>query len=624
MTINSTNPNTVDNSNAQQAPSPATQSRDTGWSFHKKNPYSRTPIGRGIGSEAMIRLHTALTEEYLKADSSFQIKLISLDNANEAAYFSSLIVVLTDRNSPKTGVAFHTLIVEASGDEIPPKIENINGQNIEIIRVAGDSYDNTLMAMILDRVRSEYPNTPCFNTTATVIPRNFNTEDKLAVHNLALNTGLAMSTELETRRSDFEDINLTKQANDSKLIVGLTFSNQQIENGTGDPVRADIGVTFTSQQTRWQNNQSMNSDERAMKVASLAGFIDLVYSPTAPQRGMFNAYANQPAYGQVQNQNVATQKYSARFVVTHMQSDYVSTAPGQLLSLVSALAVGAEGNWMQALRPTHHAGKRINMQDIGIIGIEMTADEATGTFGKRFDTNSDSFRPEHLGQLITAAIRPGMILSMDVPECGAETWYTSIFAAASNGSIEAAEALSDAANHLTNGAFGRHYPIGTPMFTDNGQRVHLGYYVDESGNRRDIRDIGYVAVANLIGERDPMTLRDWSDTFTRTDFSMIQRLAARKKIITGLLPDARITGFATRVTFRQQFTDALAVACKEAGLSMAINTPMNSGDLNNTRGVANFVNDALIPMGTASVFNQNQGAMPVGMGYNTFNPRWSR
>jgi hypothetical protein len=590
------------------------------WSFHDKGAFGRTPIARSIGSESLVRLQAALYEEYKNTDSSFEITLIPLDNANEPAYYSSLIVCLRDRKSLKDGVAFHTLVIEATGDPIVARAENINGEQVEITRVAGDSYDQTLMAMINARVSEAFPGVAKWNTLATVVPRTFNIDDKVAVHALALNAGLATSTELDTRMTGFTDLNLANNTADSKLNVALSFSNQQVENVVGDPVRADIGISFTSQQSRNFQNASLNSADKAERIASLTGFVDMIWAPLAPQQGMFGAYGQQQ-YGQPMQ--MPTQQYSSRLVVTSMESTRTNTVASQLLSLVTALSVGADNNWMQALRPTPEAGKRINMHDIGALGIEATGD-GNGTFGKRVDTSADHFRPENLGQLITALIRPGMVLSADVPECGPETWYLSVFSAAANGMQEAMEALENGANTLTNNAFGRHFPKGTQIFTDLGNRVHMGYYTDEKGVKRDLRDIDYLAIANLMGDRDPGMIRAWSDTFTRTEYRLEKRLAERKRIIAGLLPSAVFTGFAHRVTFRQQFTDALALACRDVGLNMQITTPMNSGELNNVRGVGSFVSDALISSASPSVFNQG-GGMPINnTGYNVFNSRWGR
>lgn len=588
------------------------------FSFHEGSVFSRAPLGRGIGSEALIKCRDALAEEYKAADSSFEITLIPLDNANEASHFSCVVVCVRDKLAGKQGIAVHTLLLEDTGEPIQPRTENINGSNVEILRVPGDAYDSVLTELISTRVRAAFPNVTLYNALATVVPRGFNYEDRTAIHKLAENTARACATELKVNNDpQFKDFNLANLTPDSKLIVAMSFSRNQSENAVGRPIRADVDIAFSSQQTKFQGQQaqSLNSDERSVTVSRATAFLDLIYAPVMPQnQGFYGAYQPAPMYGQAAVN--PTQLYSPRLILTSLESNYATTIGTQLMALLTTQAVAADNNWMQGFRPVPSINKRTQMHDIGAVGIEFPQDGAQ--FGKRIDTSADSFRPEQLAQLLSTFIRPGLVLSMDIPECDAETCYQSDFSAAANGNANACEALYYTADQLTNGNFNRLFAQNAPMFTDLGNRVHLGHYTDENGNKRDIRDCDYLAVANMIGERDPAAIRDWSDTFVNGRYQLAQRLAARKRIIQGLLPDAVFTGFAHRVTFRQDFLTALSQAAKDAGLSMAITTPMNTGELNNQRGVAGFVVDAMSNLQASPVFSADMGNMFAGSSYSPF------
>lgn len=597
------------------------------FSFNQRQVFGRTVLGRGIGSEALTKLQEILLEEYKLADPTVAVDLLVIDNANEIAHFSCVIVVLGDKAQPTLGRAAHTLIIEDTGEPVTPRSENLNGKTIELVRVSGDAYDDRLKAMVADRVRAAFPNVDILEAYAEVVPRGFDFSDRAAIRQLALNAGMACASELEVRKPNFHDLNLANHVHDSKLLVNLSFTKTQIQNAVGRPIRADVGISFSAQSTARAAagvNQSLNSDDRASTVSRATGFIDLIYAPAAPQQAsLYGAYANQtqPAYGAPQI--VPTQLYSPRLVLTSLESQFASTIPSQLLSLITAEAVAADGNWMQAFRTTPHSGKRVPMHDIGAVGIESPSPGQQ--FGTRIDTNADSFRDEHLGQLVAAFIRPGLVISVDVPECDAETWYLNVFSAGAAGSTGALEAIYAAADQLTNNEFRKLFSPGSPIFTDAGNRVHLGYYIDENGVKRDIRDIDYLAVGNMNGDRDPKSIRDWSDTFVNGRYSLLERLHERKRIIQGLLPSAEITGFAHRVTFRHDFLNALAQAAKNAGLAMTIVTPMNTGDLNNQRGIGSFVPDAGMGLAMAPVFNQDFGIGTgnMGGGYNPYsNNRW--
>jgi hypothetical protein len=593
-----------------QAPPPA-QSSGAKWSFHS-DIFGKAPIGRGIGSETLTRLQTGMVEIFKNTNPNIEITLLSIDNTSELGLaYSNLIVCMRLKDALDLGVAFHTLIVEATGERIVPKFENVNQTQVEIFRVAGDASDAILFSKVNEKVRAAFPTSNLFAAGVCVVPRAFDTENKIAMHQLALNASMAVSTELTIRRKDFKDVNLVDSAHDSNLVVNMSFNRQQLENSVSEPVRSDLLLSFSSQQQQQnQQNQSLNSGDRTARIAEISAFIDLVWAPVGQQSGVFNPYA-----APVQSVN---QKYAARMVLTSVNSTFASTPSALLLALVTSLSVRDDNNWIQAFRPTQSTSKDIDMHDIGAVGIEANFENNPTGFGTRVNTKIDSFRPENLGQLIGATIQPGLIISLDAPECGPETWYTSLFSDASLGSKEAFEAIFAAANRLTNNAFGQYFPDNGQIFTDLGNRIHMGFYTDKNGVKRDIRDIDYLAVMNIIGERDPVAIRDWSDTFTRTQFPLSQRLAARKRTIMALTDQsADFTDFAQRLTFTQQFLDSLARGCKDVGLNIRVNTPMNSSDFNNERGVASFIGSAILQSGGSSVFSRDYG-MPQAVSNGFF------
>ena len=578
------------NSMNAAAPTPAFDSNNR-WSFHGAGLFA-APISRGVGSEYYNKLKDNLIEIYKQANDQVEIGIIDLDNTAEPALaFSAMVVAMRHKKDMNTGVAYHVLLIEATGEKITPIFETINNQQVEIMRVTSDAIDEVLMSKVLDKVRKAFPTGPWNSTDATVVPASFNPEDKIAVHRLALNAGLANGTELEIRVNGFKDLNLNTIQNDSTLNINIGFNRQQIEDAVGTPMRSDLLLNFASKKNnqQGQRNVSVNSGDKEVKISELSGFIDLIWSPVNPM-GMFNPYA--------QVQPTQTQKYAARLVITNLASNFSYTPGSVLLSLVTAMSLRDDNNWIQAFRPTAMTGKEIDMTDIGALNIEANLSNEPSGFGTRIDTKSDNFKLEDLGQLVAALIQPGLIISMDCPESGPQAWYLSLFSAAANGSSAAYNIIYDAANRLTNGSFGKHMPHGTPMFTDMNNRVHVGTWIDRNGNKRDIRDIDHLAVCNLVGDRNPQLIRDFSDTYLRTQYPLPLRLAARKKILSGLTNEtATFNGFAQRVTFTAVFLDALIKGIKDTGLGVRVNTPLTGSDFNNQRGVATFANSALLTPG---------------------------
>jgi hypothetical protein len=562
------------------------------------------PISRTAGSEKLIGLKKALAKVYENVAGDYAVTLLSVDNVEERDFAFSFIIVALQRKSTggRSGVAYHTLLVEATGDKVTPYTVQEGNSQIQVLRTTGDAYNEILVRRAANAIANAFPDAAWHRAVdATVVPRTFNYEDPTAVHMLALSAGMACGTELELAAEDFGDLSLATIARDQSIEINVGFNRGQLADAVGEPMRADVLVNLALRRQGNNNGQKnvLNSKDGDVKVAELAGFIDLVWAPV-PGAGVVNPY--------VQQVMTPTQKYAARLVITNMASNSAYTPASMLLSLISAVSLRDDNNWIQAFRP-QPLTSGIDLRDIGALNIEAGLGAEPGQPGQRIDTKAENFRLEDLGQLVSALVQPGLIISFDVPECGPQTWYSSLFAAAANGSKAAYDILYQAAQDLTNGNFGKYFRPGEEMFTDKHNRVHLGYWND-GNTRRDIREIDYTAVANLGGERDPAVIRDWSDTFTRTDFSQNLRLASREKMITAFTREtAEFTGFAQRVTFTMQFIDALVRGARDAGFSPSVKTPLTASDFNNARGVANFVGAALVQPG-AAYYNASAGFVP--------------
>jgi hypothetical protein len=565
------------------------------------------PISRTVGSENYTKLKNALVELYQQSDATrFEIQLLDLDNVNETALaFSSIIVAVRLKEKKNNAVAYHIVTMAGSGEKLAPTFENINSQQVEILHVTSDAIDNVLLDKAIEKIRKAFPSSVPYFCDATVLPADFPVEDKVALHRLGLNSVLACTTELEVRSEGFVDVNLAAMPRDASLNINLTFNRAQVPDAVGNPMRSDIQVKFASKRNQPSGrNASVNSGDRESRLFSASAFTDMVWAPVAQPQG-FNGYA--PA------QPLQTQKYISRLVVTDLSSDFSYTPASILLALMAAQTVREDNNWIQSFRPMSLGGE-VDITDVGALNIEANLTNDPSGFGTRIDTKADSFKLADLGRLMATLVQPGMIVSLDCPEYGPQSWYTSVFIAAANGVPEAVDIIFNAAQSLTNGNFSRHFPQASEMFIDLNNRVHLGYWTDRTGSKRDIRDIDHVAVCNLAGESSPHIIRDWSDTFLRKDYPLPLRLAARKRIISSLTQEKAVyTGFAQRVTFSRAFMEALSRGVNETGLPVRIQTPLSGSDFNDQRAVATFGQAGLLaPAQTFHNNGFNQGYAPQG------------
>lgn len=582
-----------------------------GFSFRNLGSSVRTAIGRTPASEALSKINKAVSEllKETPPHKQFEVTIIPVDmNATVSLGVSALVIAVRNVDEARLGTAFYSFILEASTEAPVPRFENFNGQNVEILRVIGDADDMTFNAAIGEIVSKQFSQQKLHNVGATVVPRDFSVTDQDALRDLVSLSIYACTTALEVSRDGFADINLANADRDSSLVVRTTFNNTQLNDVIKQPVRADVAIHLDAAPINQKVGDIHQIVERTSPISRIAGFVDLVWNPLNPM--VNNPYAQQ--------QNESFQRYAARFVMTTMECVPLLTLPAQLLALLPALTLRENNLWIQAFRPQSFVSSDVNLRDIGAIGIEVNFDKNPNGVGTRINTKTEEFSSAgHLGKLVAMTVQQGLILSLDVPECGPQSWFNCAFAMAAENTPKGAEwnqRIINAANVLTNGAFNRHFSANGQTVVNEG-RIHLGYYTDRNGDKRDIRDIDYLAVLNLMGEKDPLVVCKWSDTFTRTDYPLNQRLSSRKQILNNLVSDLVITGFANRISFTSDFINALTKAVTETNTEMRSITPYADFGVMD-RGVANL-NSTLMSANNVGYLNRGLGGITGGGNFGT-------
>ena len=182
-------------------------------------------------------------------------------------------------------------------------------------------------------------------------------------------------------------------------------------------------------------------------------------------------------------------------------------------------------------------------------------------------------------------------LALDVSDAGADTWMNEVFAAAANKNLNAQAAILSAASRLTNRAINQFYPNPDSPVVIRNERVLLGYWKNEKGERRDIREVDLVWIANRFGKKGIKEIREWSQTYN-PNWDEARSLAIRRDILRQLLPGVVFTGEGQRVTFTAKFIRALSQALALQGFVARANLP-GAMDVNDSR-VSNIDQSALL------------------------------
>ncbi len=566
---------------AQAQPSASSQADEQGaspFNIRQLQSMMTLPAAANTQSEVLSRMRGVLEKDIKDIpDAVFDINLVGMDRDNPALNLGvSVLVVTVQIKSHKTiGMGYHTLLLAASTPDLDPVDYPIgNGQTVQVRRVVGDAYDDIMRNEVHKELARQFPGTPLFSSDARTIPSVFDLNDQGLVKQLRGEIVVAASVALLRTLPNFTDVNLLHMEVDSTLSLHTSFGNPQLMDSVGQPIRGDVRVQFKAGVSKTQQGgvQSPNMEKPA-EITSITGYPDLIHIPQ-PAANPYAPVAQQQWQG---NQPPSVAQYLARFVITQLKSTAASTLAQQLLSLGMIYTLRRPGAWYPHFKPQYarEPAKETDLKDIGVLTIELGKDPVTGQPGQKTNTKIDTFSPASLGVLLNTAVQPGLIISMDVSECGSDTAANAPFAAAAAGDVDATNTLWDAANYLTNGNFAEFYPKGQPIcFTEN-DRIMNGYYSGRGGERRDIRDLDYVAMMNLLGESSLKIVHDWSATHTRSEFPIEQRLDARFRIIDELLVDFKLTGYSLRITFVDAFLQALTKAIAATKLSVREFSPFN-------------------------------------------------
>lgn len=559
---------------------------------------------RSSTSEALAKgfAATEVAVKESRINPAYKVHAIQIDNESERRLALSSIV-LAIRHEVSGNVAFHTLLLEASADPWPAKIETINMVQVSIDQFASQAYDGKYVDAVVAVIGASFPGQNALNTGATVVPRTFNWGEKEDTRKLVQNAMLAAVTYLEARLPDFQDLDMSKIQMDAVLQTSLAFGEPEMSDYCGLPVRSDISITTTAVAAQRPADQSLNAQTENVPISVVRGYLDLTYSPVQVP----NAFS-------VQVGPVSKITYQARFVITMLENMLRMTPAAQLLALATATVLAEGTNWYRGFKPNPHAGPN-DPHDVGAVNIEANLQNEQGGFGTKIDTKRADFGDRELGGLLMATMHPKLAISIDVSDCGADTWFNRAFVGAASGDQNSIFEILNAANTLTGGHFARAYgqsTISPVLITD--ERILLGHYIGQNGQRSDCRQVDYLAVANRLGTTNPQAIADYSDTFESINTNQFMRLQGRKATQRSLCEQLTYTQPATRCTVNPEFLSMFIESLRACGVSFRLANSGMAGDYLANRG-SGLLNSAGMNSNNTGLFSQGGALGQAAMSF---------
>lgn len=476
-------------------------------------------VGMGSGGETFEKIYSKIVAEVkrLNDDKVSKISVCKLLKHTAGLNYSAIIVAETAEGITSA----HALIIEKTGS-YPERIsDSYNNLRYEIVRTPADALDvkyiNATQACVANYLK--VAKDTVIVVDGTLVVNEFDAENEGSVQELLDNTLKATHSEVAIRAYDYRGTNLQEfiaQNKNGKFVVNLHFNSDDAVylDQTGMPVRQDVCVVLSYKTGGNNFSRSVNQGDDSVEIVRTYGYIDFEFTGA-----------------QMYNNAMSTQKFVPNFIITHIQATTTPTPEIVMLGVVSVMSLNEDMNWLQAFRPTVTRKDMTDHNDVGALNVEGNIEMSPTGFGKRYDIKSKGATVEELNRLIQTLSRPTMMVSIDIPKAGPETWYTSLFHyIGEQKSVDAYKRLTDFLSFATGGVYATQ---GEAIFTDSMNKIHGGFYKTKDGYR-DIRHLAcYLGVANhVVDTNQPSQLvAQYTNTLYNTVVPAELRAATRREYI---------------------------------------------------------------------------------------------
>ncbi len=546
-------------------------------------------LGRMIhpesGSEAFKRVIEVMKKATAGTNGAIEVHPFARE-IHEQLSFSVIAVTRTNKvpvgpNRPKHDfVTVQLWILEATG-EVPRPYEQVEGRNRWTVTPTMEDANNTLLTEYVAReLKNVYGQETIINQIdPLIIPREQDlTKDEKILHQLDASI-TAVNTRTFVRIDGFQDYNFADRhaGKDVYLAVSTRMTGGETRTDlTGRQFYADSEVVVSIEKNGpRQQGDVFHSPSTSSDVCATSVFVDLV--PVDPSLLEDNRSRNRG--GRNFQPEVA---WAPRLTAVNIEQYMTRTPAGILFALTSMTQLAADRAYAETFRPSKATRDAINLRDLGYLNIEANLDNEEGGFGTPINTRDASFTDRDLGTLLDLTVTRFPVLAVDCMTTGVSAYYTTGLYNVARGRTDSARRAQAELMHslrcATNGLIDKYVGADDSFTADEGEMFHVGYWEDDNGQRRDLRELdNYLAVA-ILANKNPGLIEDWSETYYRTDIPEQRRLSDRWAILTSLSAGtARQTGTALRVTINDRIVDGFVKSLQDAKLPL-VSRDSGNGD----------------------------------------------
>jgi len=558
-------------------------------------------MSSNMGSEYTAKFAHDMEQAYSKlTDTKLKINILDKEKLEGLAY-SSIVV---SHKSKDSVYYFIVLLAETGREAMKAKeitaelsLERTHNQRPNVFTI-DDGIDEVLHTEVIRILSRVYGDVKFISADGEIARRS---HSELLPAKIASTAYNADTIDPVITSGEYADLNITEAINSSPnrtLTIEPNGLKQVVFNEAEAPIRHDFSLDLVSVDNTPQSN-SINLANSRDTLSKVVGFIDVI-----PATYIAPAMPGVPP--------VETISLHPHIIINSI--DVKMPTPGfMFMGLVSSLIMTQENMWLPALMPKDDK----DYNNIGALNIITNLNNNPNRIGEVLDLTAKNIKQEDAFGILKNMCKLTPIVSMDIESFGPQTYYTSLLSVAAQNKNTAAKRVAcaeiiETVVQLTNNNFPEDFPLDK-IFANTGIIVPTGIWHDKNGER-DIRDVdtSFIATRN----QDIDLLNKWAFSNLPKSASGVDPFGAKVEIISKLIPEAEITGKATRVTFTGEFIKMLSDAATAAGFNTRYKPQYEYSQTQNIGEVGSYLQTAGIANAAGFATQQVNSGPSYNFGYS--------
>jgi len=473
------------------------------------------------------------------AGNEIQTRIFKLDN-NDFMDLPYSYVILASKSAASSAVYYHVILLEATGRkpvQVSHILEEIKFKNSTLIYVAADTFADPMLRQLVNKVIVDaygVTEKDLRPTEGLVVPYDQDPETvAVPAAVIAYNANVA---KLGLEQGIIKPINLPNyvqnlRSKNGYLQLDVAINNGVTINAVGKPIRADFELDLYKVTN--VNVQGIMPRDTRKRTSTVVGYMEYLPEDVAVAPGV-------------------TKKMFTPMIIL---DEFHASRPTSEMTLLSIINSATFSNPSMLLRLLTGVNR-----DLGVLNVLANMDQDKSGYGKKIKLKDGKLTDDKVYQILTNMVQFQPIVAIEIENFGPNFGTLAPFAALAVPGVAAK--ANDEIVKTAELLLGQQIQ-NRQVAANDGIVVPVGEWVDNTGTKRDIREIDLAFV--LDKTNDINLVFKWIMSNVPGKVTGMDPYLLKLEVINALIPNAVITGKAVRIPLNAAFVSEIVEKAMAAG-----------------------------------------------------------